>query len=182
MPTCSTCLMESANFEQANLTDANFNGATLIGANFTNAVIRGTNFQNTDLRQAQLKGVDLTGANFTNAIYDTNTIFDVGINPVNLGMKPLDDSQTSPMEPQSATPKTDEISEKAQVEQPKPKKTKEIWYRGTRTIMEIEESDQTPKPESTVKEIWYRGSRMTVAKKAKAPSKKEGMNYRGVVN
>lgn len=103
--------LSNSSLKLVNLTDANlekaikevdFEGACLNHVNLTDAHLEGSNFQQANLREADLRhgyfvnvcfqGADLRnaklqGANFKGASYNSETFFDPGFIPSNMGMR-----------------------------------------------------------------------------------------------
>lgn len=84
-------------FSKANLINANFSNANVPNIDFSYANLTGADLENTNLSYANLTGANLTGANlkgadlsyanlenaeFKNAIYDSQTKFPEGFNPL----------------------------------------------------------------------------------------------------
>ncbi len=94
--------LTDANLEKAILKEVDFEGACLNHVNLTDAHLEGSNFQQANLREADLRhgyfvnvcfqGADLRnaklqGANFKGASYNSETFFDPGFIPSNMGMR-----------------------------------------------------------------------------------------------
>ena len=98
--------LQNTNFEGSNLSGKRIEGADLNGSNLRNANLSGGNKKNVkftyvDLRGANLTGANISGANFTGAIYDTNTTWPTGFDPVVAGAlsrtPPTDLNSTAPL-------------------------------------------------------------------------------------
>jgi uncharacterized protein YjbI with pentapeptide repeats len=81
---------ECACLTQVNFTDAHLEGANFKQANLKNADLRDGYFVNVCLQGADLRNTKLQGTNFEGATYNSQTIFDPGFNPVQVGMKFVD--------------------------------------------------------------------------------------------
>ena len=82
--------LQETNFERSNLSGKRLEGADLNGSNLRYANLSGGNKKNVkftyvDLRGANLTGANISGATFTGAIYDTNTTWPTGFDPVAAG-------------------------------------------------------------------------------------------------
>ena len=87
--------LSDANLSEANLSDANLSGANLIGVdllevNLTGANLSGANLSVVDLSGANLTGADLSGANLTGAdlmdtLYNDQTVWPKGFDPIAAG-------------------------------------------------------------------------------------------------
>lgn len=73
-------ILEFANLKGANLKSANFEGAGLSDAHLENADLMEAN-----LKGVYLKGAYLNGASLTSAIYDKNTVWPEGFDPIAAG-------------------------------------------------------------------------------------------------
>jgi uncharacterized protein YjbI with pentapeptide repeats len=74
----------------ADLSNAGMNGVYLMGSNLSNANLNGSDLSGAELRRADLRGTDLRGADLSNAdiraaMYDQNTRWPAGFDPVNAG-------------------------------------------------------------------------------------------------
>lgn len=76
----------NANLEDADLGRADLSGADLEGADLTNANLRYANLGRADLSDANLSDAILTGADLFGAIFDKETKFPEGFDPVAHGM------------------------------------------------------------------------------------------------
>lgn len=79
-----------ADFSSGNFMGANFSGADMEGVSLFNSVadkadFSNANLQKTDLRLTRLSNANFTGANLAGAIYDINTMWPAGFDPVKAG-------------------------------------------------------------------------------------------------
>ena len=81
--------LKNGNFEGVNLNGkrlrANFDGANFKNATLTGGDSSGAKFMNANLSGANLSGRNFSGATFSGAIYDTNTTWPNGFDPVAAG-------------------------------------------------------------------------------------------------
>ena len=82
--------LQNTNFEGVDLSGKRTEVADFSNSNFKNANLSGgnkkqTKFINTDLRGANLYGANITSSTFTGAVYDLNTIWPDGFDPVAAG-------------------------------------------------------------------------------------------------
>lgn len=78
---------ECACLSQVNLTDANLEGANLRKANLREADLRHSSLVKVCLEGADLRDTKLQGANLQGALYNAETVFDPGFNPIASGME-----------------------------------------------------------------------------------------------
>lgn len=158
------CCFKSANFQQADLTDANFEGADFRGA---------------DLRNATLKETQLNDAlydfstRFDNGVAPTNLGMKTPATIKSSGQR----SQTTAS---SSVEKASSPGGAPLEDQPLPQKNKEMQYRGNKLAAEMDDSPERTEEKPQYKEIWYRGSRTLVEVKRADSIDKDGLNYRGV--
>jgi uncharacterized protein YjbI with pentapeptide repeats len=74
-----------ANLGAAHLDGADLSDANLVGADLTDADLRGANLQGADLRRADLRGARLGGADLRGAVYDRETLWPEGCDPLAAG-------------------------------------------------------------------------------------------------
>ena len=75
----------SAHLGSADLSGADLSRANLFGADLGWAELRSANLRGADLRRADLRGARLTGANLAEAVYDDETMWPEGFDPVPAG-------------------------------------------------------------------------------------------------
>ena len=76
----------------ANMQDTNLKGAILQDAILDGANLNNANLYGADLRWARMKETKLDGAKLTNAIYDNNTVWPEGFDPISAGAFSIDAS------------------------------------------------------------------------------------------
>jgi len=81
----SVHLFSKTNFSKANLSKANLTGLNLRESQLMKADLSNANLSNTNLLKANLKGANLEGAEFQQALYNADTIFPTGFDPVKAG-------------------------------------------------------------------------------------------------
>jgi uncharacterized protein YjbI with pentapeptide repeats len=74
-----------AHLGSADLSGADLSRANLFGADLGWAELRGANLHGADLRRADLRGARLTGADLSGAVYDDETLWPEGFDPVPAG-------------------------------------------------------------------------------------------------
>ena len=79
--------LTEANLTRAKLRDANLSGADLIGADLTGVNLTWAYLTKANLTGANLTEANLTGAYLTGALYNDETMFPEGFDPVKSGMK-----------------------------------------------------------------------------------------------
>lgn len=84
-PDLSGAKLTGAKLPGAKLEKASMTGADLTGASLTRAVLRGSDLRGARLQSADLTGADLTGANLANALYDPQTRWPEGYDPLKHG-------------------------------------------------------------------------------------------------
>ena len=93
----SDAWIDSSDFTGANLSNMTFTNGWSLSAYFTHANLSGANLSGSVIGNANFGSADLTGSNLTNligwlsadfnlALYDNDTVFGVGMNPVDLNM------------------------------------------------------------------------------------------------
>ncbi|MEG4294182.1 pentapeptide repeat-containing protein [Microcoleus sp. C2C3] len=81
----SSVHVSSTNFSRANLSKANLTGLNLRNSQLMKADLSNANLSNTNLLKANLEGADLEGAKLQQALYNAETIFPRGFDPVKAG-------------------------------------------------------------------------------------------------
>lgn len=77
--------MDRGSFVHAIMKGINLNGASLVKADLTGADLSNANLENADLRKTSLKSSKLTGASLKGAIFDSETIWPDGFDPIKAG-------------------------------------------------------------------------------------------------
>ncbi|MEG3833205.1 pentapeptide repeat-containing protein [Microcoleus sp. Z1_C3] len=78
-------LLLGTNFSRANLSKANLTGLNLKESKLMNADLSNANLSNTNLLLANLSGANLEGAKLLQALYNAQTVFPRGFDPVKAG-------------------------------------------------------------------------------------------------
>jgi uncharacterized protein YjbI with pentapeptide repeats/stress response protein SCP2 len=78
-------LLLGTNFSRANLSKANLTGLNLKESKLMNADLSNANLSNTNLLMANLEGANLEGAKLQQALYNAQTVFPRGFDPVKAG-------------------------------------------------------------------------------------------------
>ncbi|MEG4235502.1 pentapeptide repeat-containing protein [Microcoleus sp. Pol11C3] len=78
-------LSQGVDFSRANLSKANLTGLNLRQSRLMNADLSNANLSKTKLFDANLEGANLEGANLERSIYNAETIFPTGFDPVKAG-------------------------------------------------------------------------------------------------
>ncbi|MEG4227111.1 pentapeptide repeat-containing protein [Microcoleus sp. N9_B2] len=78
-------LLLGTNFSRANLSKANLTGLNLRSSQLMKANLSNANLSNTNLLNAKLEGANLEGAKLQQALYNAETIFPTGFDPVKAG-------------------------------------------------------------------------------------------------
>lgn len=81
----SSVHVSSTNFSRANLSKANLTGLNLRTSQLMKANLSNANLSNTNLLKANLEGANLEGAKLQQALYNAETIFPRGFDPVKAG-------------------------------------------------------------------------------------------------
>lgn len=81
----SSVHVSSTNFSRANLSKANLTGLNLRNSQLMKANLSNANLSNTNLLKANLEGANLEGAKLQQALYNAETIFPRGFDPVKAG-------------------------------------------------------------------------------------------------
>ena len=81
----SVYLFSKTNFSRANLSKANLTGLNLRESQLMKADLSNANLTNTNLLKANLKGAKIEGAEFKQSLYNADTIFPTGFDPVKAG-------------------------------------------------------------------------------------------------
>ncbi|MEZ2240953.1 pentapeptide repeat-containing protein [Microcoleus sp.] len=81
----SVHLFSKTNFSKANLSKANLTGLNLRESQLMKADLSNANLSNTNLLKANLKGANLEGAELQQALYNADTIFPTGFDPITAG-------------------------------------------------------------------------------------------------
>ncbi|MEG3938092.1 pentapeptide repeat-containing protein [Microcoleus sp. S36b_A3] len=81
----SVHLFSKTNFSKANLSKANLTGLNLRESQLMKADLSNANLSNTNLLKANLQGANLEGAELQQALYNADTIFPTGFDPVKAG-------------------------------------------------------------------------------------------------
>jgi len=81
----SSVHFSSTNFSRANLSKANLTGLNLRTSQLMKANLSNANLSNTNLLKANLEGANLEGAKVQQALYNAETIFPRGFDPVKAG-------------------------------------------------------------------------------------------------
>jgi uncharacterized protein YjbI with pentapeptide repeats len=85
-PDLTQAALGYANLSGANLANANLTGADLHRANLTDANLSRAVLNLVDLKGANLTRANMSSANLTGAMYDVQTVFPAGFNPLAAGM------------------------------------------------------------------------------------------------
>jgi uncharacterized protein YjbI with pentapeptide repeats len=81
----SSVHLSSTNFSMANLSKANLTGLNLRNSQLIKADLSNANLSNTNLLKANLEGSKLEGAKLQKALYNAETIFPKGFDPIKAG-------------------------------------------------------------------------------------------------
>lgn len=81
----SVHLFSKTSFSKANLSKANLTGLNLRESQLMKADLSNANLSNTNLLKANLQGANLEGAELQQALYNADTIFPTGFDPVKAG-------------------------------------------------------------------------------------------------